>query len=311
MSESTQAPQGEFRCPACGGEKWGWINYAAGKIECRSYLDCKWHGTWSDVLAARQGEAKVGGDWPEDFEHENGRYQCKCSACGETFIGHKRRVVCKACAEAKHPSKLYALATGVRGDMLIPVLYTTESAAINQCTERSGSIQYNVLGFYCPEFDEAKQQLAEAREQLESLKTHLAKIWGSCCPDCGPEQYEHFAQLIASNENRLREELAAVTSDRDRLAAEGVALLKAGRTMMMCSLPPHDISGTAMYKKAEAVFLNSPATSAEAGRVRRLEAFVERCRKAVVSPFSSGVFRTCFKELNEALAALDAKGGAT
>jgi len=37
-------------------------------------------------------------DWPEDFSHENGNYQCRCVGCGELFTGHKRRVVCKECA---------------------------------------------------------------------------------------------------------------------------------------------------------------------------------------------------------------------
>lgn len=37
-------------------------------------------------------------DWPEDFSHENGNYQCLCSSCGGTFIGHKRRMTCKECA---------------------------------------------------------------------------------------------------------------------------------------------------------------------------------------------------------------------
>ena len=36
-------------------------------------------------------------DWPEDFSHENGNYQCLCHACGHGFVGHKRRVVCRSC----------------------------------------------------------------------------------------------------------------------------------------------------------------------------------------------------------------------
>lgn len=36
-------------------------------------------------------------DWPEDFSHENGNYTNRCRHCGHDFIGHKRRVVCKAC----------------------------------------------------------------------------------------------------------------------------------------------------------------------------------------------------------------------
>jgi hypothetical protein len=39
-------------------------------------------------------------DWPEDFAHENGCYLHICCHCHERFTGHKRRVVCKACADA-------------------------------------------------------------------------------------------------------------------------------------------------------------------------------------------------------------------
>jgi len=36
-------------------------------------------------------------DWTEDAKHENGNYGCRCAICGRSFIGHKRRVVCKLC----------------------------------------------------------------------------------------------------------------------------------------------------------------------------------------------------------------------
>lgn len=36
-------------------------------------------------------------DWPEDFDKENGQYQCKCVVCSVTFTGYKRRVLCKLC----------------------------------------------------------------------------------------------------------------------------------------------------------------------------------------------------------------------
>jgi hypothetical protein len=38
------------------------------------------------------------GDYPEDFPHENGAYCCKCKKCGIEFTGHKRRRICKICA---------------------------------------------------------------------------------------------------------------------------------------------------------------------------------------------------------------------
>ena len=37
-------------------------------------------------------------DWPEDWQHENGKYYNGCVICNDTFIGHKRRVICKQCA---------------------------------------------------------------------------------------------------------------------------------------------------------------------------------------------------------------------
>lgn len=36
-------------------------------------------------------------DWTEDSAHENGNYQNRCCLCNRLFIGHKRRVVCRAC----------------------------------------------------------------------------------------------------------------------------------------------------------------------------------------------------------------------
>lgn len=43
---------------------------------------------------------ETGRDWTEDAAHENGNYQNQCVECGEFFIGHKRRHVCKLCVAA-------------------------------------------------------------------------------------------------------------------------------------------------------------------------------------------------------------------
>lgn len=45
-----------------------------------------------------QGKDGVSRDWPEDFSHENGNYNCECYLCHKIFVGHKRRVVCKVCS---------------------------------------------------------------------------------------------------------------------------------------------------------------------------------------------------------------------
>lgn len=40
-------------------------------------------------------------DWVEDKTHENGNYMNRCCYCRHLFMGHKRRVVCKVCADAQ------------------------------------------------------------------------------------------------------------------------------------------------------------------------------------------------------------------
>ncbi|MEO1830003.1 MAG: hypothetical protein ABGX82_14425 [Pseudomonas sp.] len=60
---------------------------------------CSMHlPAYEAMLAA--APAPVERNWPEDAEHENGEYFCRCAHCGNQFIGHKRRVVCKACSAA-------------------------------------------------------------------------------------------------------------------------------------------------------------------------------------------------------------------
>jgi hypothetical protein len=41
--------------------------------------------------------------WGEDASHENGCYHNTCCQCLRMFVGHKRRVVCKACAAPAAP----------------------------------------------------------------------------------------------------------------------------------------------------------------------------------------------------------------
>ena len=38
--------------------------------------------------------------WKEDYPHENGKYLHICRECGAEFLGHKRRMICKACSDS-------------------------------------------------------------------------------------------------------------------------------------------------------------------------------------------------------------------
>ena len=42
-------------------------------------------------------------DWPSEFSDENGCYTNLCLECRETFMGYKRRVVCRICAVDNDP----------------------------------------------------------------------------------------------------------------------------------------------------------------------------------------------------------------
>jgi hypothetical protein len=44
-------------------------------------------------------------NWTEDFSHENGGYFCICRECRGQFMGHKRRQLCKVCANLKESSQ--------------------------------------------------------------------------------------------------------------------------------------------------------------------------------------------------------------
>lgn len=55
-------------------------------------------GNGKDTLARLiAGRYPNPGNWPEDFEHENGNYENICAKCEEKFMGYKHRMVCKAC----------------------------------------------------------------------------------------------------------------------------------------------------------------------------------------------------------------------
>jgi len=47
--------------------------------------------------------------WPEDYELDNGRYFNTCCNCERLFLGHKRRIECKACATAAPPAPVLPL----------------------------------------------------------------------------------------------------------------------------------------------------------------------------------------------------------
>ena len=62
----------------------------------REKMEASWRQRWVDSAKPE--------DWPEDFRHENGIYECSCCVCQNTFTCHKRRVTCKSCAMKPTPA---------------------------------------------------------------------------------------------------------------------------------------------------------------------------------------------------------------
>ena len=70
-----------------------------GPILPDSCSDCRREGSTCAIAQPIVSPAIEPRDWIEDASHENGNYQCKCSTCGNLFVGYKRRVICKSCAQ--------------------------------------------------------------------------------------------------------------------------------------------------------------------------------------------------------------------
>lgn len=78
-------------------------------------------------------------DWPEDAGQENGAYSCICADCGRMFVGHKRRVTCRACAtRPKTPladllARLRAAADSRSTRRIDEELYKEAADALEEC----------------------------------------------------------------------------------------------------------------------------------------------------------------------------------
>lgn len=55
-------------------------------------------------LRRRTPSTQADRNFPDDFMHENGNYHNTCTTCRRGFVGHKRRVTCRACANVGTPS---------------------------------------------------------------------------------------------------------------------------------------------------------------------------------------------------------------
>lgn len=100
-------------------------------------------------------------DWREDWAGENGQYICRCSQCQQTFIGYKRRVICKACAYTGLEAEAQAL--------------REEVAA---ASEREGVLEHRLMRVMTQHFAEAWRK-RETEKTLEGyLSAGIAELEG-------------------------------------------------------------------------------------------------------------------------------------
>ena len=103
-------------------------------------------------------------DWPEDYNHENGDYMNICYVCGRQFRGHKRRVVCRQCADDEQP------------EICVPQVLR-DKAKIREVEEESKPV--------CKTCGGRKTVARPFRQTGYSLGEALVR---DSCPDCGKDK---------------------------------------------------------------------------------------------------------------------------
>ncbi len=103
------------------------IKFGASRQWMSESLGALPDGTYSLYLAAplapqdeKAEQVATAADWSEDFAHENGNYENRCSDCGIGFMGHKRRTICKVCAPAAQQAKAEQVGTVMQAMMDAP-----------------------------------------------------------------------------------------------------------------------------------------------------------------------------------------------
>lgn len=150
-------------------------------------------------------------DWPEDFSHENGNYQNRCS-CGIMFIGHKRRVTCKVCATPP-PSAPVA-----REETATPEV---DAELQNPCNCRSPHVRSSFARSLECQRDEARNALtnnlwseweierAKTKVELETARAEVARL-----KKCVREEWDSVAaDKILTNAEQLQDEISRLAGE--------------------------------------------------------------------------------------------------
>lgn len=215
--------------------------------------------------SATQGDsqplgAATGGDWAEDFYHENGRYGQRCPDCGIPFTGHKRRVICKLCATRPIPAD-------PKAEALQPTPECDENAG--QMLQRLGidgmlwakefvSIQGGdldlMLSWFCNAimagYDEAMRRREREITALEGMLGHAVPA-GVELPEV---KKNVLAQFIARQRDDLERRLRTAEDDNELLRK--------------ITTTPQSIAKQAVAERDEALRRLSMAEAERGGTIR-------------------------------------------
>jgi hypothetical protein len=110
----------------------------------------------------------IGRDWSEDFEHENGNYMCLCTACGNTFVGYKRRTTCKLCAQPEPADGVDVMAPDFSLDGGSQPCYYTET--VERITAAHQAEVARLRGEVEAATKRARKAEADAHQAIKTLK---------------------------------------------------------------------------------------------------------------------------------------------
>ena len=108
-----------------------------------------------------------GFNFPEDTAHENGNYNNLCCKCKVTFVGHKRRVLCKRCEDAQTIRPTKCPFCGNNNIVIHP-----NSLAIFGC--EMGHPEIDVFYAHC---DQCGSDGPQSDCETEAIKLWNKRIW--------------------------------------------------------------------------------------------------------------------------------------
>jgi hypothetical protein len=252
-------------------------------------------------------------DWTEDFSHENGNYNCRCTHCGEMFVGHKRRVICKLCAALEPPpSEATPLTTAFHqsidftGTNGISDAYNA-MLKHSQTLERAFSSSHREVAALRDKLDKALTRLKASDEELSATTREVAALKADVATQANSSV--KFQTLLAhktAEASELSAKLQSVERERDGYAERAQRFSGAGLDMLS-SLNRVEKERDALFNAQSAWQLDHAkvVTERDASTARALAAEVSAAQMREILVRAKGLLRDCIfisDDISDALA---------